>query len=296
MGNEDAKFLIVEDEPSSATILAAILDTLGETRVARDAEEALAVLGTFVPDTILLDISLPGQDGHALLAHIRELPQMRSVPVIFVTASNKVDDQIRGLDQGALDYIVKPVEPNVLLAKMKLHLQRLAEERRMRRLADHDDLTGLHNRRRFLEILGGEIERARRYDRALSLLAMDLDHFKAINDNHGHDVGDLVLQAVGKVLQERLRNADLSGRLGGEEFGILLPETGHDGGLCVAEKLRNDVAALKVCTQDSAVALTASFGLATYRPGDTLDSLRKRSDEALYASKAGGRNRVTADD
>ncbi|MEQ8349704.1 MAG: diguanylate cyclase [Sneathiellaceae bacterium] len=292
MTQADVRFLVVEDEPTSAAIVKSVLETLGEVVLAADAAGALEALQAFVPDAILLDISLPDLDGHALLNRIRSLPNLEKVPVIFVTAKDAPADQIRGLDQGALDYLVKPIAPAVLHARMKHHLQRLAEERRVRRLADFDDLTGLHNRRRFLEGLAIELERARRYGRTLSFVAFDLDHFKSINDRHGHDVGDAVLQAVGKVLRKRLRNVDLSGRLGGEEFGILLPETGLDGARCVAEKLRADIAATQVGDPRSPVSATASFGIACLRAGDDSDSLRKRADEALYEAKDGGRNRV----
>ncbi|MFC3229286.1 diguanylate cyclase [Marinibaculum pumilum] len=293
MDQTQTRFLVVEDEPSSATILQAVLNSFGSTVVAASAAEAMQALEGFTPDTILLDISLPDMDGHALLAEIRKLPGLRQVPVIFVTAKNAPKDQVRGLDQGAVDYIVKPVEPLVLQARMRHHVQRLADERRMRRLADYDDLTGLHNRRRFLEILSVEMERARRYGRSLSFITFDLDHFKAVNDDHGHDVGDAVLAAVGAVLQRRLRNADLSGRLGGEEFAVLLPETGQEGALCVAEKLRRDIADLSIAGGGGEVRPTASFGLSTLVTDDDIDSLRKRADEALYASKEAGRNRVT---
>ena len=222
------------------------------------------------------------------------MPQLREVPVIFVTASGTADDQIRGLDEGASDYIVKPVEPDVLHARLRLHVQRLAQEREIRHRADHDDLTGLANRRRFMEVLALEIERAHRYQRSLALLIFDLDHFKSINDRHGHDAGDRVLQAVGEVLQERLRQVDLSGRLGGEEFGVVLPETGLEGARCVADKLRRDIAAISVDSRTGPVTLTASFGLSVLTAEEDLDRLRKRADEALYASKTEGRNRVTA--
>ena len=294
MTQDTIRFLVVEDEPTSAAIIQAVLETLGEVTLAHDAAAALEALKGFVPDTILLDISLPDLDGHTLLTRIRETPGLKSVPVIFVTANDAPDNQIRGLDQGALDYLVKPVAPAVLQARMKHHLQRIAEERRIRRLADYDDLTGLHNRRRFLEILANEMERARRYGRTLSFLAVDLDHFKAINDRHGHDVGDDVLQAVGEVLNTHLRNADLSGRLGGEEFGIVLPETSIDGALCVAEKLRAGIGAIRIGKGQEPVVATASFGVANLLPEESLDDLRKRADAALYAAKASGRNRVCA--
>jgi two-component system cell cycle response regulator len=161
-----------------------------------------------------------------------------------------------------------------------------------RRLATIDPLTGLHNRRSFLELLRGELERAQRYELPLSLVLLDVDHFKAINDMRGHNAGDQVLCALGLLLRRELRTPDLSARWGGEEFVVALPSTDPTSAEALAERLRSAVQALDIPFADGSIAVTASFGLAAYRPGESPEALIDRADRAMYSAKANGRNRV----
>jgi len=171
--------------------------------------------------------------------------------------------------------------------------QRRQLEEHLRRMATVDDLTGISNRRHFFEQAGQELERARRYGFACAVAVVDVDHFKAINDHHGHASGDRVLKAMAAAMAQNLRHGDLLGRLGGEEFGVLLSHAGMAGALEVMERMRQCVAALRVSIGDQQVSLTVSAGLAPCRvPPDTLETSLVAADQALYRAKAGGRNRV----
>jgi diguanylate cyclase (GGDEF)-like protein len=167
---------------------------------------------------------------------------------------------------------------------------------RIAKMAVTDELTGLANRRRFLEVLRAEVQRARRYWRPLSLLMVDLDKLKAINDQHGHDAGDAVLRGLAQWLRGTVRDTDLAARLGGDEFALLLPETGGDAALAIAERLRAGMAAWSVDANGVPVGSTVSIGLASCAAGDLpeLPGFLKLADNALYRAKAAGRNSVRA--
>jgi diguanylate cyclase (GGDEF)-like protein len=157
------------------------------------------------------------------------------------------------------------------------------------RLSQEDYLTGLHNRRWITELLESELRRATRYNTALSIILMDVDHFKAVNDRHGHQAGDRVLIRIAEVIRSSVRATDLVGRWGGEEFMILSPETGLDGGFWLAEKIRTRV---KSADLDQLGHITASFGVTAFAEGDNIEEITARADAGLYAAKQGGRNRV----
>lgn len=165
-----------------------------------------------------------------------------------------------------------------------------------KRLATIDPLTGLHNRRAFLELMRVELERAERHELPFSMILLDVDHFKAINDSRGHGAGDQVLSALGRLLRERLRKSDIAARWGGEEFVLALPNTDRSSGAALAEGLRAAVQALDIAQSDGSIAVTASLGLAVYRRGESAEVLLDRADRAMYGAKANGRNRVNADE
>ncbi len=179
-----------------------------------------------------------------------------------------------------------------LLSSFNDITERREMEEKLRQLAHHDELTGLHNRRAFLEHLQEEIARAERYGNPLSLLFMDLDHFKKVNDRYGHDAGDEVLKAAAAEMREMLRETDFCGRMGGEEFAILLPETDGDGALNTAERLRGKISRTVVENEAGKISTTISIGIARKKEGERPDSLLKRADKALYAAKEAGRNRT----
>jgi len=230
---------------------------------------------------------------------LKEDPKTEGIVVIFVTARDATSDEEHGLKLGAVDYISKPISPAIVHARVDTHMNLKRKTDMLERFALLDGLTGIHNRRYFDEQLEKEISRNIREDRPLSVIMMDIDHFKEFNDHYGHGAGDQCLKKVAHALTDTLsRPGDTLCRYGGEEFVALLP--GNDGGGAgvVAERLREAVEALSIAHEYSSVSdvVTLSLGIAFAEPAGehkgTAESLIKRADEALYAAKRAGRNRV----
>jgi diguanylate cyclase (GGDEF)-like protein len=226
-------------------------------------------------------------------------PATQDVPVIFVTGLAETTDETRGLEVGAIDYITKPFVPAIVRMRVRNHLalRRVTNElhvlnAELLRLARTDPLTGVSNRRHFLELLTEEVSRGRRYRRPAALFMLDLDHFKRLNDGYGHDIGDRALVETARTVRRTLRTHDLFGRMGGEEFAGFLPETDFAEAVLVCERLRELIAAVDLQVSPP-TQLTASIGVIAFDPDtDTVDSAIKRADQAMYAAKQGGRNRV----
>jgi diguanylate cyclase (GGDEF)-like protein len=214
---------------------------------------------------------------------------------------------LQAFDKGAVDYIVKPFNTYELLARVRTHLelryaqnklQKMLEEqkelvKKLERLANTDSLTGVWNRRYLLNLAEQETERCRRYNRPLSVLIIDIDHFKNVNDTYGHAVGDEVLMMMTETAMNYLRNVDVLGRFGGEEFVALLPETDSKSALITAERIRENIEQITIAVDGKLVSITVSIGVSSYQKGDAnIDALMKRADKALYKAKNQGRNRV----
>ncbi|MGB0671111.1 MAG: GGDEF domain-containing response regulator, partial [Rhodospirillales bacterium] len=249
------------------------------------------------PDLILLDVMMPEMDGFEVLVRLKDDPATSSIPVIFVTALAQEEDEAKGLRLGAIDYVTKPLRPPVVRARVRNHLALKKALDDLSRIAATDPLTGLANRRAFDEAIGTEWARARRGQEPLSLVLLDLDHFKAFNDTYGHGKGDDCLRATSAVIDATAsRASDLAVRLGGEEFGVLLPGVGEDGAMDIAERIRAGIEALAIPHAGSKVAavVTSSLGVATCLPSPdcTALDLYEAADKALYSAKNGGRNRV----
>ena len=298
MNEPDPKtILIVDDMRTNALALAAILKSEWTVKTTQDGETALHIAAEDpIPDLILLDISMPGIDGYEVCQRLKESEKTRDIPVIFVTAKDDQKDEALGLGLGAVDYIIKPVNKTIVKARIRNHLalqQALSElahnNEELERLATHDKLTGLYNRRRLDQLMGAEMERAWRYGRPLSIMLLDIDKFKTINDTLGHLIGDTILSETAKQLQNSVRSCDLVGRWGGDEFVIICPETTADTALPLAERLCRDYAAHEF---SAAKGLTASFGVASYHEGRQADDLLSSADGALYRAKRNGRNQV----
>ena len=435
------RILIVDDVPDNISFLAAVLDGEYETQFALSGEQALDLVAQAVPDLVLLDVMMPGMSGLETLERLRGLPGGNKLPVILITADTRTTTHIEGLRLGAQDFLTKPVEVPVLLARihnalerrrlegeaqaltLKLtaanhELKRLVElnavllasagegifsvdltgtctsvnpaalkllgyteeevlgqnqhvvfhhhrpngmeypsaecpifqtlrdgvvrrldehfirkdgtmlpvlltvtpmmldgtrvgaevlfqdiserqrmERELFRLATTDVLTGILNRRRFLELGEAEQMRVARYGTDSALLMLDLDHFKNVNDRYGHSVGDEVLRSFAREVTGLLRTVDVFGRLGGEEFAVLLPETDTEGAVVFAERLRNAVAAMQVPVENGAVGITVSIGIAKVCAGGaSLDQVLVAADRALYRAKESGRNQTVLAD
>jgi diguanylate cyclase (GGDEF)-like protein len=249
------------------------------------------------PDLILLDVMMPDMDGYEVLRRLRADPQTAHVAVIFVSGLGRPEDEANGLKMGAADYIAKPFNATVVLARVALHLQLVRQRRMLERLANVDGLTELANRRRFDEVYAHEWQRARRNGSALSLALLDIDAFKQYNDRYGHPAGDRALRALARAVALCLRRpSDLAARYGGEELVLVLPDTGAAQARVLMDSVCTAVAALQIPHEASQVAptLTISVGGATLADAgiETADELFAAADRHLYHAKQAGRNRV----
>ena len=294
------RLLIVDDDASAIQALGRILAGLGEIRFALSGREGLQLAAEFQPDLLLLDAELPDMSGLDLCHTLRSDPQLAEMPVIFVTGHVDLDTELKALEAGANDFIRKPLRPPVVLARARTQLRRKQLTDALRRQAARDGLTGVANRAAFDAALLAEWVRARRVNGALSLVLVDVDHFKRFNDRYGHPAGDACLRAVSAALSGvSQRAADLVARYGGEEFAVLLPGTDATGAAHLAEAARAAVQAQALLHADSPVAacVTVSVGVATAYPARGAlaqagcVALLSAADRALYAAKRAGRNR-----
>lgn len=291
-----SKILIVDDEPLNVALLTGILKGLGEIVSAANGEDALALARAENPDLIILDVVMPGIDGHEVCRRLKADEATQSIPVIFATANDKQEDEAFGLELGAADFIRKPIHPRITLSRVRNHLDAKRHRDLLEELAFIDGLTGIANRRRFDEDLADEWRRCARSGKPLSLILMDIDHFKAYNDNYGHGGGDECLRRVASALEAAVRRpADTVARYGGEEFAYILPETDGAGAQAVAEALLAAVRGLAAKHEFSSAAsiVTISAGVASVIPGDASSPqmLIEAADGFLYRAKEGGRNR-----
>jgi two-component system cell cycle response regulator len=297
-----ATVLIVDDDASARRLLVKMLGRQGHRTVeAADGPAGLALLrvgaGESDVDAVLLDLGLPGMNGFEVLAAMKADPAPCDIPVVFVTGSR--DDVLRGFEAGAHDYLIKAFDHGELLARVHaaLRIKALQDELKRRNaeldfLSRTDTLTGLSNRRQLDESLVALLSAARRHGHDLSVLMVDLDHFKHLNDSEGHEAGDAVLREVGRRVRATLRDEDVAGRWGGEEFQILLPFTDEPGAAALAERVRDAIAGEAVDLGNGRhVVVTASIGGAT-SPQAAVQDVVGLADRALYAAKAAGRNCV----
>lgn len=296
------KILVVDDAETNLMILSNLLAEEGEIISATDGVQAIALAESDLPDLILLDVSMPGMDGYEVCRRLKSDIRTRDIPIVFVTGRTEDNDQEKGLSLGAIDYILKPYSPLIVLARIRNHLALQKAHRDLKaanaeltRLATTDFLTGVWNRRRFMELGEAEVARVRRSGRSFGMAMMDVDHFKSVNDTHGHDAGDNVLRALAEACVDRLRNVDIVGRMGGEEFALILPETDPQGAMLTVERLREYLGGLAIPIDSGTLNVTVSIGVTTVRdPSDTIEGALKRADEALYKAKGSGRNRTVA--
>jgi two-component system cell cycle response regulator len=270
-------------------------------REARDGIEGFKSLSSAKADLIICDLEMPRMDGFKFISLVNSRQDLRDIPIILLTGREDRDLKIKGLEQGACDYVTKPFDAGELVARVKVQLKIkfLQDELKrsnelLKQLSNTDPLTKLHNRRHLTEVLGKEIQRAERQKAFLTFIILDIDHFKRVNDTYGHQNGDVVLVALAEAIQSGLRAYDLAARYGGEEFVLVLPGTSLAGGVTVAERLRGAVQGLTFAPPLESLDVTASLGVATFPSSlvDSIDSLIRQADEALYRAKQNGRNRV----
>ena len=297
------RIVIVEDEAKYREILTETLTSKGyEVKTAADGAAGLVMIRQTIPDAVVLDWVLPILDGGALTRAIKSDPALSRVFVIIASARAEGANRAEGIEIGADDYLVKPIEPKELLARLRngLMMRRLQAEledknRELARLASTDPLTELPNRRSFDQTLERELRGAKRYNDPVSLVLLDIDKFKSVNDHFGHGVGDEVLKEIGNRLREACRAGDQVARIGGEEFALILTRTSGEGAVFAAERTRSLISDAAFVTSAGDLCITASLGAACAggEIGFDAHDLYKAADEALYNSKDAGRNRVS---
>ena len=302
--NLPKSILIIDD---SETVRAQIARELQSAALceqvfqASDGIEAFKLLLSTPIDLILCDIEMPRIDGFKLLGMISSNKKLQDIPVIMLTGRGEQELKVRLLGLGASDYVTKPFDASELVARVKVQLKikTLQDELKrsnemLKQLSNTDPLTHIFNRRYMMEMLTKEMQRAHRKGSHLSLVMIDIDHFKRVNDQYGHQAGDQVLLSIAALSQSDLRSYDFAARYGGEEFVLTLPETTHEDALLIAERLRQQIQAHTYTGQLRSLKTTASMGVATC-PADFITSLPdliREADEAMYRAKAAGRNRV----
>lgn len=286
--------LVVDDEADKRLLLAFALENEGyEVRTASDGAEGLAAVEEQQPDLIVTDVMMPRMDGYEMIRRVRANPRTRFIPVIIQSAARIQDRDVRlGSEIGALGYLTDPTDLDLLRARARTLLEFKQFLDACQDAAFTDDLTGLANRRRFDRQLQREVARTERYGHPFCLLLVDIDHFKEVNDAHGHEAGDEALRRVANAIQSGTRGIDTGARIGGDEFAIILPETDLARGLEVAERLRASIKSLAI---EGTGRVTASLGVAEL-PACAAggDELRAAADAALYDAKRGGRDSVRA--
>ncbi len=279
---EPRHLLVVDDDANVCQIMSVLLTDLGYQVVTEtDGRKVLTLLREGEFDVVLLDLVMPDMDGLELIDRIRE--HFNVLPILVVTAYGSAELTVDAMRRGATDFVTKPVDAPLL----DLRIRRAFDLEQTRRKANTDGLTGLYNHRYLQERIEQEIERAERYNRPLSVLMADLDHFKSFNDTFGHPRGDEVLIAVARTLRQVSRASDVLARYGGEEFTLILPETTAREAQVLAERARECVAAL-----DFGARVTVSLGVAAHVPGGSKEALIGTADAALYEAKRRGRDRV----
>ena len=303
-----ATVLLVEDDPIQANATKEILLKAGyEVLMAADGINAIKAVKNNMPDIVLLDVVLPGLDGHEVCRWLKLEESTRGIPVIMLTVKKDLADKISGLHIGADDYLPKPYNELELNARIYASLRTKALQDELRNknkqledllckveyMAITDSLTGLFNRRRFHEILSKEFERSKRYATPFSLIMADIDHFKKINDNYGHQAGDTVLKEVTSIIKKNTRETDTTARYGGEEFMVVMPNTNKSDAMNLAERIRSSIEK-SIFSEIDGQNITVSIGLTGMPDPDITkeDVLIRCTDFALYRAKNTGRNRV----
>jgi diguanylate cyclase (GGDEF)-like protein len=293
----NGRILVVDDAMENIQILHHALREEHEVLFALDGEQAVQIARDQQPDLILLDAVMPGMDGYAVVAALRGSPRLQGIPVIFVTALSQPEDETRALEAGAVDFISKPFNVAVVRARVRSQLTIKRQADAMRELSLTDGLTGVANRRNFNDTVEAEWRRCARAGLPLSLIMIDIDHFKLYNDHYGHQAGDTCLQQVSAAMKRcATRPQDLLARYGGEEFILLLPQEGQEGAEVIANRIMEEVGKLQIphAASPTAPQVTLSMGLVTAQPpleGTDPSPLIRAADNNLYRAKQGGRNR-----
>jgi len=290
---EPYKVLIIDDSRAQATHTERLLNSAGiVTRTLLDPIHTMAVLADFQPDLIILDMYMPGCTGTELAKVIRHNDRYVSVPIIYLSAEDDLDKQLDAMSEGGDDFLTKPIKPRHLITTVR---NRAGRARSLKARMVRDSLTGLYNHTHILQLLEDCCFRARREDKPLSFAMLDIDHFKKVNDSHGHPMGDRVIKSLALFLKQRLRKTDYIGRYGGEEFAVVMPDTDIHNAHRVLDEIRRRFAEIHYPAQPRDLFCTFSAGVVELGEGDDSLTLASQADDALYRAKHAGRNQVHSD-
>ena len=289
--------MIVDDTKENINVLRRTLTTVGcRISVALNGKMALDLIPKLKPDLVLLDVMMPDMDGYEVCRRLKENPDLQNIPVIFITAKGDIEDVVEGFEAGAVDFIMKPFRQEEVLARVRTHLTLSAALKKLIQDSETDPLTGLFNRRTFMKRIENEAARFKRSKKPFSILFGDIDFFKKINDTFGHSAGDAVLVSISKLMDTEKREIDQIARWGGEEFLILLPETGLNGAVLLGNKIREKISAQSIMHEGKEIHVTMSFGVSKYNGEAPIDKTIDLADKRLYLAKESGRNKVVAED
>jgi two-component system cell cycle response regulator len=300
----NGRVLMVDDRPALSDRIQAILSGEHVMDVERDPTEALFTAAEGNYELVVVSLDLENFDGLRLCSQLRSLERTRNVPILALTETDNNARLVRALEIGVNDYLVRPIDKNEILARARTQIRKKRYTERLRdnvqssiEAAITDALTGLYNRRYMETHIGTLVDQALSRGKPLSVLVLDIDYFKSINDTHGHDAGDDVLQDFAIRIRKSIRGIDLACRYGGEEFVVVMPETDMAVATMVAERLRRRIASEPFAIQKGArtIEVTISIGIAALGPDDNAAAVIKRADRALYRAKRDGRNRVVPD-
>ena len=289
---EPCRVLVVDDEPVIAAYHSLILQEAHMiTYQVHNPESVLEVLEEFRPDLVLMDMYMPGCSGRDLAKLVRQVPDYFGLPIVFLSSETDKRKQFSAMRVGAEGFLTKPIQPEDLVAAVAIRAERM---RALRMLMARDSLTGLFNHSTTTQMLENLIAHANRQNENLCFAMIDVDHFKAVNDTHGHPAGDQVLLALARVLQQRLRNSDIVGRYGGEEFAVVLLGITLEAATQIIDQLRQDFAKIRFYADEIEFFCSFSAGVAAFPQFNDMKSLREAADRALYQAKNAGRNCVVA--
>lgn len=288
--HEAFSVLIVDDDELLAETYVLALEKAGmSAKAVSDPAQAMAAMISSTPDLLLLDMQMPHASGIEIARIIRQSRRFLSLPIVFLSAERDPTNQLRARRLGGDDFIAKPIDPERLTSLVRMRAERSAA---LRAIMDRDSLTGLLNHARFKDRLALELERCHRTGGEITFAIIDLDHFKAVNDRHGHPAGDRVLRAMAHALGAGLRRTDIVGRYGGEEFGVILLDTAPEQAWRSLDQVRQSFARIRFEASGRPFGVTFSAGLAGSRQFPSVDLLLSEADEALYGAKASGRNLI----
>ncbi len=303
--NPSGRILVIEDRQETVTWFKSALSPYHEVATVDTFEEALVRVRGGDPDLVVVSLGMRGFDGLRLCSQLRSLPEGRYVPILVVVSDGDRRKLAQALEMGVNDYLTRPVDKNELIARVRTQLRKKRYADRLRHnvqlsleMAITDQLTGLHNRRYMSRHLDNLVANAKKNNKPIAFVIMDIDYFKSVNDSHGHDIGDEVLKEFASRIAANVRGIDLACRYGGEEFVVVMPDTDVAYAYAVSERLRQSIETtpFQVSRAPHSLNLTISIGIAGAEgENDTVDALLHRADQALYRAKKTGRNKVVAD-